>query len=55
MEDQRAPIQFRRSEQTEALPRPIRRVVAVVAQDCGPYEISYPISNGYPEREVVLP
>ena len=55
MEDQRAPIQFRRSDHAESQPRPIRQVVAVVAHDAGPYEMSYTISNGYPDREVVLP
>jgi hypothetical protein len=66
MEEQRAPLQFSPNEDLHAtavgralwqsIRRPRRgRIAALPAEQRGPYETSYPISIGYPERETVLP
>ena len=66
MEEPRAQLQFRGND--EILPasagravwvgvrRPRRgRSLAAVVEERGPYEASYTIQNGYPDREIFLP
>jgi hypothetical protein len=67
MEEQRARIQFLRNDETDpnsiayalwqSARRPRRgRAIATSSQEqAGPYESSYSIQNGYPDRETLLP
>lgn len=65
MEEQRAVSWFRSNTEHHSRPlgrvtwqtvrRPRRGNTPVPVQDSGPYEVSYSIVNGYPDREVVLP
>ncbi len=53
MEEQRTPLHFHRNEdQPPALPGRGRRLQQP-AEERGPYETSYTITLGYPDREVV--
>jgi hypothetical protein len=65
MEEQRSPLHFRTNDedsaasgraewQTQRRPRRGRRP-ARTAEERGPYESSYSILTGYPEREIVTP
>lgn len=67
MEDQRATLLFSRNDelhstavgralwQTVRRPRRGRLVVLPAEEAAGPYETSYAILSGYPDRETVLP
>jgi hypothetical protein len=65
MDDQRAPIQFSPNDDLHAsavgralwqsVRRPRRGRLATHPVERGPYETSYTISSGYPDREIVLP
>ena len=66
MEEQHSPILFSRNEEIQsvtggrALWQPVRkphrgRGVLQPANEFGPYETSYTISAGYPDREIGLP
>ena len=65
MEQQHTPILFSRNDEVqsvggralwESVRKPHRgRVLVQAGSDAGPYETSYSISAGYPDREIVLP
>jgi hypothetical protein len=67
MEQQRAPIQFLRTDEptqdSQGLElwhgvrrsRRGRAIATSPAEQSGPYESSYSIQNGYPDRETLLP
>ena len=67
MEEQRATLNFisrdelhstplgRALWQSVRRPRRGRLVAAQAAQPLGPYEVTYSVATGYPDREVVLP
>jgi hypothetical protein len=66
MEDQRATLLFSRNDELhttavgrglwQTVRRPRRgRLTVQPAEDAGPYETSYAILAGYPDREIVLP
>jgi hypothetical protein len=66
MEDQRATLLFSRNDDLHAtavgralwqsVRRPQRSRISVQPETAkGPYETSYSISTGYPDREIVLP
>jgi hypothetical protein len=66
MEDQRATLLFSPHDELhdtalgrafwQGVRRPRRGRVSVPASaEAGPYETSYSISDGYPDREIVLP
>lgn len=65
MEEQRPPLRFQKNEEPpvaaarRALWQPLRRsrrgrLPAKLADDRGPYETSYSIASGYPDREIVI-
>lgn len=67
MEDQRATLLFSRNDELhstavgralwQTVRRPSRhgRLAVLPAEEAGPYETSYSILSGYPDREIVLP
>ena len=67
MDEQRARLKFitrdelhstpigRALWQSVRRPRRHRLVAAQATEPLGPYEVTYPVSTGYPDREVVLP
>jgi hypothetical protein len=53
MEEQRVPLQFRRNEDQPPAP-PVRGTRwQQTTEERGPYETSYNITLGYPDREIV--
>ena len=53
MEEQRAPLHFHRGDDSQASdPGRVRRPQHA-ADERGPYETTYTISLGYPDREIV--
>jgi hypothetical protein len=53
MEDQRAPLQFHRNEDQPPVQPARGRRLQQPTEERGPYETSYTITLGYPDREVV--
>lgn len=53
MEEPRAPLHFHRSEDSRIIPSGRGRRLQQPADERGPYETTYTISLGYPDREVV--
>lgn len=66
MEEQRSPLQFRKNEDLhstavgralwQTVRRPRRgRLQHHAVEQRGPYETSYSVISGYPDREIVTP
>ena len=65
MEERRASLFFRSNDELHAtavgrvlwqtVRRPRNGRLAAAAEQRGPYEVSYSIENGYPDREILLP
>ena len=66
MEEQRVQLQFLRNDEAvptsvgralwQSVRRPRRgRVISTTVAEAGPYESSYTIQIGYPDREILLP
>ena len=53
MEEPRAPLHFHRSEESRAINPGRGRRLQQPADERGPYETTYSISLGYPDREVI--